>query len=150
MTRILALVLAGLVGLAGCAQTGIRAEKSPPSERGFDIGVWPAPRPTAPLVYVVDGYLVVDQEPIRLWRNDYQNGRVTIQWQLPAGTSYTWPTSSAATFKPTPPGLRCLTLNKLLSCSFEHQAKAEYKYTLTALDNGKPLPSLDPYIFNME
>lgn len=156
MTRMLLLMLASLLGLAGCAQTGHRDDKSAPSEGGFDARWAPVPRPTAPFVYVVDGYLVVNQEPIRLWRRHYNQTDkkvwVSIHWQLPAFTSYTWSTtpSSAISFKPEPPGLQCLTASKLLSCTFNYEPKAEYKYTLTALDNGKPLPALDPYIFNME
>lgn len=144
--------LLGLLGLAGCAQTDMHGRSAAPSENGFDTKLNPVPRPKAPLVFVVNGYLVVDQEPIRLWRSDYTDNRVTIQWQLPAGTGYTWPASGGVTFRPAPPGLSpCLSNGKLLACSFAFESKGQYKYTLTALDaNGRPLPPLDPYIVNIE
>lgn len=151
MTRMLLLTLLSVLGLAGCAQTSLQTKDLEPSARGFDIKLFPAPNPVAPLVYVENGYLVVNQEPIRLYRIHYPNNRVTLQWQLPAGTNYSWPLSGAVTFKPSPkPAPTCLTRDKLLACSFGFESKAVYKYTLTALDNGTPLPPLDPVIINME
>lgn len=153
MTRMAMLVLAALLGLAGCAHMSGRDAASEPSEGGFDVRLNPAPLPRYPKVHVVDGYIVVNQEPIRLWLRDYNDKkRVTIAWQLAAGTSYTWPSERGVTFRPEPPGLQCLpvSLLKVVSCSFDFVSKAEYKYTLTVLENGKSLPPLDPYIFNME
>ena len=156
MTRMAMLVLAALLGLAGCAHMSGRDAASEPSPGGFDVKLNAAPLPRAPLVHVVKGYLVVDQEPIRLWSDDYRKDgdgvvRTTIKWQLPRG-NYTWPEDgSAITFKPQPRITPvCLVNRAVLVCSLVYEPKAQYKYTLTALDNSKPLLPLDPYIFNME
>jgi hypothetical protein len=153
------LVLAATV--AGCAVF----EQNPrlANDDGFDPGRVSRPRPTEPNVFVVDGHMVIDQEPIRIWKKDLAAGnRVVIAWALPAGTATRWlPDESdkrrssphrSVTIEPPPPELKCGVrgaARKVLVCSFDYVALARYKYTLRAEDGGKPL-ALDPFIFNME
>jgi hypothetical protein len=154
MKRLFLLLCAGALALAGCV---VVMDKSPrlPDDGGFNPDVVTPPRPTAPNVFVSNGYLVVDQEPIRLWRKDVgSDGRVAIVWALSARSETKWlAPDRTVTFEPQPPGLDCKVRGaglKILACSFQYRSRAKYKYTLTAQDGNIVLPPLDPYIVNME
>jgi hypothetical protein len=160
MKRI-AWALAVTAALAGCA--GLERNPRLPSDGGFDPGLVSRPRPTEPNVFVVGGQLVIDQEPIRIWKRDLAAGnRVVIAWALPAGSAAGWlPNPPEARrpgphpsvkIEPEPPKLECGArgaARKVLVCSFDYVSHARYKYTLTADSGGKPLV-LDPFIVNME
>ncbi|MCU0769163.1 MAG: hypothetical protein MUD07_07205 [Burkholderiaceae bacterium] len=88
MKRI-AWALAVAAVLAGCA--GFERNPRLPNDDGFDPGLVSRPRPTEPNVLVVGGQLVIDQEPIRIWKRDLAAGnRVVIAWALPAGSAAGW------------------------------------------------------------
>lgn len=159
--RRIAWCLALAATVAGCAVF----EQNPrlANDDGFDPGRVSRPRPTAPNVFVVDGHLVIDQEPIRIWKKDLAAGnRVVIGWALPAGSAVGWLPNPpegrrpgphpSVKIEPEPPKLECGArgaARKVLVCSFDYVSLARYKYTLRAEDGGKPLV-LDPFIFNME
>jgi hypothetical protein len=153
MKRISVFLLLVAVALSGCAMK----DKSPrlADDEGFNPDLVLPPRPTFPNVFVLNGHLVVDQEPIRIWRRDVGgDGRVVIAWALSAKSSTKWPAvAKAVAFKPEPARLSCEVRGaqaKVLACSFPYESHAKYKYTLTAQDGNTLLPPLDPYIVNME
>ncbi len=97
-------------------------------------------------MFVVGGQLVIDQEPIRIWKRDLAAGnRVVIAWALPAGSAAGWLPNPPEARRPGPHP----SVKKVLVCSFDYVSHARYKYTLTADSGGKPLV-LDPFIVNME
>jgi hypothetical protein len=153
MKRLCVLLCVGALALAGCAVKSMSPRL--PDDAGFDPDAVTTPRPTLPNVFVLNGYLVVDQEPIRLWRRDVgSNGLITIAWALSARTSTKWPDAKkAVAFKPEPARVQCEVRgvhSKVLACSFPYESRAQYKYTLRAQDGNIDLPPLDPYIVNME
>lgn len=153
MRKVSLLLLVGALGLSSCALT----DKATllPDDAGFNPEVVLSPRPTAPNVFVLNGYLVVDQEPIRIWQRDVGGDRrITIAWALSYKSDTSWPAADRAiSFRPVPRDLRCAVRGaqrKILACSFPYESRAQYKYTLTAEELGKALPSLDPNIVSME
>jgi hypothetical protein len=149
--------LAGILALAvsACAVVSDRIGRLP-DDGGFDPAVVRAPRPTLPNVFVMNGHLVVDQEPIRINGRDFKDKTVTIAWALAAGTSARWPEADKAiTIRNAkgerPADWRCTaaTTGKILSCSYTFRP-GTYKYTLAAKEGDKDLPPLDPYIVNIE
>jgi hypothetical protein len=153
MKRICVVLLLVALALSGCAMK----DKSPrlADDEGFNPDVVLPPRPTLPNVFVLNGQLVVDQEPIRIGRRDVgADGRISISWALSAKSSTKWPAPArAVSFKPAPADLRCEIRGaqaKVLACNFGYESRAQYKYTLTAQEGSVLLPPLDPYIVNME
>jgi hypothetical protein len=154
MKRITGLLLTCALALAGCATVVWERAGRLPDDGGFDLDKVSRPKATLPNVFVQGGHLIVDQEPIRLWRRDVDStGSVVIAWALPARSAARWPAvDKAVSFKPRPPKLDCKVppSGKILSCSFVYVSLAQYKYTLTAVDNDISTQPLDPYIVNME
>jgi hypothetical protein len=127
-----------------------------PDDGGFDPAIVRAPRPTHPNVFVMNGYLVVDQEPIRILGRELKDKKVTIAWALPAGSPTRGPEADKAITvrnakgdKPADWGCTVAKTGKVLSCSYTFGPGA-YKYTLTARGGEKDPPPLDPYIVNIE
>jgi len=156
MKRTAGWLLAGTLAVSGCAViTGPGGRL--PDDQGFDPVVVRTPRPTLPNVFVMNGYLVVDQEPIRLWRRDYEVDKdkrtetVKIAWALDAKSDVQWPDPGVAiTFEPKldrPCEVRGAR-RKVLVCTLPYRSKASYKYTLRVLD--EKIKPLDPNIVNME
>jgi hypothetical protein len=127
-----------------------------PDDKGFDPLVVRTPQPKLPNVFVLNGYLVVDQEPIRLWPRDYNlEGRTArIEWALAANSDTQWPKpEEAISFSPDPKGRLCEVRGKdrkVLSCTLPYREHAKYKYTLKVVDEKIKPPPLDPNIVNME
>ena len=157
MKRTAGWLLAGTLAVSGCTvitEPGGRL----PDDQGFDPVVVRTPRPTLPNVFVINGQLVVDQEPIRLWRRDYEVNKdkrtetVKIAWALAANSDTKWPDPKLAiTFRPELKA-ECEvrgTGSKVLECTLPYRSMATYKYTLRAID-GKSTLVLDPNIVNME
>lgn len=146
-------ILLATAALAGCAVVHSGGAGRLGDDKGFDPDLVTHPRPTLPNVFVQNGYLVVDQEPIRLWRRDADDkATVVVAWALPARSGARWPKADAVSFKPIPPSLQCAVRpsGKVLACSFRFEPHTQYKYTLNALDGDIKLPALDPNIVNME
>lgn len=152
MKRISALLLVCALVISACSLMDKSVRLA--DDEGFNPDFVTVPRPTLPNVFVLNGHLVVDQEPIRIWRRDMVDGRVVIAWALSAKSSTKWPSADKAiTFKPVPSGLRCQVRGaqqRVLACSFPYESRAQYKYTLTAQDGSILLPPLDPTIVSME
>jgi hypothetical protein len=154
MKRTVLLLLAGSLALSGCVVLSPSGRL--PDDKGFDPDAVHAPRPTLPNVFVVDGHLVVDQEPIRISRRDARDGKVTIAWALSARSTARWPARERAiTIRndkgQTPKDWSCAVSRgeKVLSCSYTF-APGAFKYTLQVRDGSIDLPALDPYIVNIE
>ena len=150
--------LAGALIVSACAVLSDSGRL--PDDGGFDPALVRAPRPTLPNVFVTNGHLVVDQEPIRIYGRDFKGKTVTIAWALSAGSSARWPEADKAiTIRNAnggrPADWRCTVAKtgKVLSCSYTFGAGV-YKYTLTAKggdkEGDKDPPPLDPYIVNIE
>lgn len=151
----IAAAIAALGALSAC-------QHMPPGHCGNDGA---PPDPTAPRVNVVDGAIVVDQEPLIFPRGQ---GPVTITWRLPESGPYRFPGQGIAIngqvirgslvalpkdvepeitdCKTSPDGLKYSCLNK-------HTKPGEYKYTInvvrmTAKNERELLEPLDPRINN--
>lgn len=147
-------LLIGALAASGCAVVSGPGGRLP-DDQGFDPVVVRAPHPKLPNVFVVGGYLVVDQEPIRLWKRDYdeKSGTVRIEWALAANSDTQWPTEGAIAFSPNPKGHSCVVRGKnmkVLSCTLPYVEHARYKYTLKVVGEKVKPPPLDPNIVNME
>jgi hypothetical protein len=155
MNRTAGWCLLGALAVSGCTVlSGPGGRLS--DDRGFDPVVARAPIPKLPNVFVTNGQLVVDQEPIRLWRRDYDREKQTvrIEWALAANSDTQWPPrpEDAVVFSPDPKGRSCEVRGagrKVLACTLTFVSRASYKYTLKATD-GKNTLVLDPNIVNME
>ncbi len=92
MRRTAGWLLAGTVAISGCTVISGPAGRLP-NDQGFDPVVVQTPRPTLPNVFVTNGHLVVDQEPIRLWLRDYDKEKRTVKiaWALAANSDAQWP-----------------------------------------------------------
>jgi len=91
---------------------------------------------------------VVDQEPIRLWRRDYDREKQTvrIEWALAANSDTQWPKpEDAVVFSPDPKGRSCEVRGAEGKClpAPPVRESRRYKYTLKAMD-GKNTLVLDP------
>lgn len=154
MKRTAGWLLAATAAVSGCAIVAGPGGRLP-DDQGFDPVVVRAPRPTLPNVFVMNGHLIVDQEPIRLWLRDYDNEKRTVKvaWALAANTDTRWPEPrDAITFSPDPKAA-CVVRGagrKVLECTLPYRSKASYKYTLKVLDEKIKPPPLDPNIVNME
>ncbi len=159
MNRTAGLSLAAALAVSACAIVSDGGGRLP-DDGGFDPVLVRAPRPTLPNVFVMNGYLVVDQEPIRIRGRDFKDKKVTIAWALPAGSLTRWPDADKAISirnakGDRPADWRCTVARtgKVLSCSYTFGV-GDYKYTLTAKggdkEGDKDPPPLDPYIVNIE
>ena len=125
-------------------------------EEGYDAARVMRPNPNKPNLFIAEDtathQVFVDQEPIYLRNVD---DRVVIAWALPvAPARYTFDREGiqivgVASGAPGPVGLRCVPGRKIFSCSYNRPPPGtKYKYTVRVLEDGKPLPALDPYIAN--
>lgn len=152
MKRWLLLLAGCVIGLAGCQHFQQNARRG---LDGFDPSVVRAPQPLLPNVFVTDtGFLVVDQEPIRIGRRDIVDGRIKISWALAAGSPFTFPANGIVIgpgpSRDTPQDLRCAVQGsqaKVFECSFRSaQGRSKYKYTIYVRQGDGLLEALDPYI----
>ncbi len=123
-------------------------------EMGFDSATTAAPPPCQVKVFIVDGEIVVDQEPARI--RLCGDTATTIRWVIVdsfMNPRFTFP-ANGITFKgsPQPANLSCGTVaapRKVYACSFSRPpVGTRYAYSVTVLDNGVPLPVLDPTIIS--
>ena len=151
MRRSLSIFAVCVVFLASCQhfqdpRTGLE---------GFNPRVVRQPQPLLPNVFVTaSGYLVVDQEPIRIGKGDVRDGRVTISWALAAGSPHTFPSNGIVIgpgpSKDTPQDLKCAVQGsqaKVFECSFRApEGRFKYKYTVHVRHGEKALEALDPFV----
>lgn len=150
----LALILAlCAVALTGCSLIE-KTRQVRVGEDGFDPSLVRVPEAVLPNVLVVNGYLVVDQEPIRITRRDVgTDGKVTLSFALPAGSQFRWPPDGAIQIQPVPRAWACIVkgaARRILECRYDYEPRGKFSYTLNALEGDRPLPPLDPTIVNME
>lgn len=153
MRRTAGWLLLGALAASGCTVVSGPGGRLP-DDKGFDPVVVRAPHPTLPNVFVLNGQLVVDQEPIRIWLRDYDKERRTVRiaWALAADSETKWPEAKEAIAFVPDPKASCEVRGagrKILECTLRYERHAKYKYTLKATDGKNTLP-LDPNIVNME
>jgi len=159
MRRTAGWILLGALAASGCTVVSGPGGRLP-DDKGFDPVVVRAPQARLPNVFVINGQLVVDQEPIRLWLRDYDVDKdkrpvaVKIAWALAANSDAQWPRpEEAIAFRPALEKHPCEVRGadrKVLVCTIPYRKLATYKYTLKVTgERVSPLP-LDPNIVNME
>ena len=119
-------------GLTGCVHH-MRAESKPD--------------PFNPNVSVVEGkYIVVNQEPIIIPRNDKDK---TITWNLPKDSPYSFP-ADGIVIDNAGEEFKCHLGEdkKKFACKNKNSKPGKYKYTVKVMDGAKPLEPLDPVIVN--
>jgi hypothetical protein len=112
------------------------------------------PDPHAPSVFVVDGKIVVNQDPIIIVKSDY----APIVWQLESEGPFTFPDDGIvitdapnAKVEDAKDQFKCHVEQdrRRYTCDNRHTRPASYKYTIKVLENGAPIqPPLDPWIWN--
>lgn len=104
--------------------------------------------PRATNVDVLDGeYILVDQEPVLVKRGESP----VLIWKLDPASPYTFP-ADGITFRDVPEGeFRChVTGNdKQFHCQDRNSRPGKYKYTVKVQGGGKPIPPLDPFVWNL-
>jgi hypothetical protein len=144
MNRSIIGAVAIVMTLGGCAAGRYGNE-------GFDPVQVRRPDAHQPNIFVGnDGYLVVDQEPIRVPRSE---GRVVIVWALPYWGSYTFADDGIQLADPVthqpPPGTECAvqgTARKLYRCAYAAPLEPRsYKYSIKV--NGAK-SALEPWVYN--
>jgi len=142
-------LLLGAAGLSGCMH--MHHDHGQGHEHGQ------APDPANPLVYVVDGQLVINQEPLR-FKN--KRGPVTITWRLPKDSGYHFAPGAivladlltADDKRKQPPAsevfkCRLGALATEYVCDNRNEAGGRYKYTI-AVRKGTEVLVLDPVAIN--
>lgn len=149
--RLIAVVMVAALA-SGCAQ--FKRDIDPRAGvEGYDPQRVTRPTPTAPNLFIDrNEFIVVDQEPIRVFRSKPRNEaeRTEIVWALPAQTNFTFPPDGIRFVEP-PPGLKCNGGGKLFRCSFDLSTDRErtYKYIVTVQQGQRRLQVLDPTIVSM-
>ena len=153
MRRSLSILAVCVVFLASCQHF----QDPRPGLEGFNPRVVRQPQPLLPNVFVTaSGYLVVDQEPIRIGKGDIRDGRVTVSWALAAGSPQTFPANcivigpGSNKDQDRPVDVKCGvqgTPQKVFECSFKAvPGRSKYKYTVNVREGDRRLEALDPYM----
>ena len=113
--------------------------------------------PANPQVLVdAKGRLSINQEPLRFHKSQ---GAVAITWRLPAEGGYTFPADGIVIERLNRNGTSAGPAKDVFDCGLKVEKPNEYrclnrnvpgefKYTVRALQDGKPLRDLDPRIVN--
>ena len=155
MKRTAGWLLVGALAVSGCAIVSGPGGRLPDDE-GFDPVVVRAPQPTLPNVFVMNGHLVVDQEPIRLWLRDYDKEKRTVRiaWALAANSDTQWPDAQRGDrFKPGPTDVRLRGPRRGQEGSCVHspvRAPRQVQVHAEGDRREEARSSLDPNIVNME
>jgi len=121
------------LALAGCAHY-------PGHHRGER-----APDPHNPRVIVTGTYIVVDQEPIVIPKED----REPIVWQLPKDSRYTFPENGIVIDKAGDEFSCSVEQDKhRFVCRNRHTKPGKYHYTIRVMDGERQLNTLDPIVMN--
>ena len=164
MTKLNAIAVVSLsfvvAGCAGVRVGGPEAVKVGPRSvtvsglEGFNASAIRPPDPNYPLVFVVNGGIVVDQEPVRPPRPGAPT--VAITWSLDSEGPYVFPDDAAITFpdvpgseRPGSPGCAVrMPKKKSITCWYDTPGNPrKFKYTLRVVhQNGSEPPLLDPWI----
>jgi hypothetical protein len=152
MQRLIVALTVSVVLASGCAIVGKQIDPRTGVD-GYDPALVTRPRPTAPNVFIDrNDFLVVDQEPIRVFRSKPKNESETVEvvWALPARSNYTF-TSDGIRFTNPPPELKCKSSGKRFACSFlmVPDRMMTYKYEVTVMDGQRRLQVLDPTVVSM-
>jgi hypothetical protein len=157
------LLLAGFLSvvLTGCQSPG--GDKTEGSERQqFFTEAWPrlvgysrfrilvAPNPTAPNVFIVNGKIVVDQEPVRPPGNQ-QGDPITIYFALEQGGNWVFP-AHGIEIQNHPNFCNPVTDYVFLCKYLRPIPDMIYKYTIRVVDKSTTPPTklkdLDPTVMN--
>jgi hypothetical protein len=92
MQKLIIALTVSVVLASGCAVVGKQIDPRTGVD-GYDPALVTRPRPTAPNVFIDrNDFLVVDQEPIRVFRSKPKGDKETVEvvWALPARSNYTF------------------------------------------------------------
>jgi hypothetical protein len=150
-----AVVLASLALLAsGCAHQSKNGIDPRAGVEGYNAALVTRPKPTAPNIFLDrNRFAVVDQEPIRIFREDTKDGVAEIVWALPANGPFRFNERNGITLTGAPQGTVCApkgNSGRLFSCTYKFQPGTRFKYAVSLTLDGQQLPVLDPEIVNME
>lgn len=152
MNKKLILVLVSLLGIVACAPMAT-------SQESLSISRTLTPSATRTVsVMVTNGRVSVGEEPIYILE---RFDKVVIVWRIESGNRYKFDPATGIVIKafgsgPAPVGLLCgpiLSIDTLFGCAYDlPPTGTQYKYSVQILDKTtnppKPLPKLDPMIFN--
>lgn len=102
--------------------------------------------PHHPNVNVTNGYIVVDQEPIVIAKNERD---IAITWQLPMGSPYVFP-DDGIVISSGGDEFNCHREDnkQRFTCKDRHSKPGRYKYTIK-VDGPDRIEPLDPSIMNL-
>ncbi|MBA3505010.1 MAG: hypothetical protein H0T80_04425 [Betaproteobacteria bacterium] len=136
------------VMVSGCATNTGQLPISRVWPTGFNPLVAPEPVPNFPNVHIINGRIVVDQEPIYIKQVEGVN---VIVWALNTNGPYFFPAKRGIDFdSPKPKHLDCDVVSrdpKKFLCTYEKSDKRKYAYKITVTDGTKEVES-DPTVMN--
>lgn len=141
-TGLFAIALA--IALGGCAAGRI-------GQQGFSSAFVTLPLASSPNVFIRNGYIVVDQEPIIADRN---TERPTVSWALPSDGEYYFPDDKAISFPgsgPKPQQFDCIPKavpTRTLICNWKKDHGKKYLYQITVTNGTSPPLKSDPSIMD--
>ena len=133
------IVAVAVAALAGCAQMD--------AKWGGDTSMRRPPDPHSPWVFVVqDRYLVVDQEPIVVPRDQRD---FVITWSLPKASPYTF-SENGIRIAGAGDEFKCglESDRQKYVCHFRNSKQGRYKYTIDVVGGPAKVEPLDPFIMN--
>jgi hypothetical protein len=91
-----------------------------------------------------DGEVAVARDPI------YVKQATTLVWRLPRLGNLTFARDGIVVHEAPEGEFRCRASEdaKAFTCDDRHSRPGRFKYSVRILEDGKPLPPLDPYIIN--
>ena len=146
------------VFLSGCASVRVGPERTinlgtrsitVAGLDGFRPSAATLPNPSAPNVFVINGKMVIDQEPVRPIVQTPDGGYL-VSWALDFGGGYSFPSNTAITFGTgAPAGWACGLgpIKKAIGCYIPKPAMlpASWKYSITITNDTTGTPqTLDP------
>ncbi len=147
--------------LAGCASVRVGPEQTLDiggtnvrlvGIEGFRPSAVTMPNPGQPNVFIVNGRIVVDQEPLRPTQELPSNPpRILVSWALDYSGNYIFPSDTAIAFAPGAPAVTCRRgpMNRVIGCVFAKPAvlPAQWKYTVTVRNEATgAVQTLDPSV----
>ena len=119
---------------------------------GFDPAHFTAPNGMDANIHIVNGQLVVDQDPMRPTPDAQQ--KVTVSWALSRTGNYAFPDDGAIQFirvdDPLPTDTQCATVGgarKFFVCTYTRTRAAKWKYSIRVKDGSGNELTLDPWFF---
>ena len=148
MKRWLAIASGLAVLLAACAGKPTFYSEAQPRTKGYSLALVSAPNPTAPNVFVVGEYIVVDQEPIHP-PGDREGDPITIYFALEQDGNYKFREHGIEIAHH--PSFCNTVTDYVVKCAYSRPVPGTiYKYAIRVRNTvtGTNLRDLDPTIWN--